>query len=289
MEEFIDIFEQKGHKLINSDVFHGLNLIPNNSVDLIFIDPPYNIGKNFNTTKDKWKTNEEYLNWSYKWIDICIEKLKFNGSLYIMTSTQFMPYFDIYIRQKMTILSRIVWYYDSSGVQAKKYFGSLYEPILFCVKNEKDYCFNAEEILVEAKTGARRRLIDYRKSIPTQYSSTKVPGNVWEFPRVRYRMSEYENHPSQKPIALLERIIKASSEKGDIILDPFSGTFTTSFVCKKLGRKSIGIEIDNSYYKIGLRRVCNIFEYKGESISRDPKIYESQSNHKQMNLFERTI
>ena len=283
----MEIYEQNGHILINSDVFDGLNSVANNSVDLVFIDPPYNIGKDFNTTKDKWETDEEYLNWSYKWIDMCIEKLRSNGTLYIMTSTQYMPYFDIYIRGKMTILSRIAWYYDSSGVQAKKYFGSLYEPILFCVKDIKNYCFNANEILVEAKTGAKRKLIDYRKSVPTQYNSTKVPGNVWEFPRVRYRMDEYENHPSQKPIKLLERIIKASSNKGDVILDPFSGTFTTSYVCKKLERKSIGIEIDRSYYNIGLRRVFDIEKYKGKSIKRKPKIYETMKEYDQIKLFER--
>jgi site-specific DNA-methyltransferase (adenine-specific) len=283
----MEIYEQNGHLLINSDVFEGLNSITNESVDLIFIDPPYNIGKDFITTKDKWETDEDYLNWSYKWIDLCIEKLKRNGSLYIMTSTQNMPYFDIYIRQKMVVLSRIAWYYDSSGVQAKKYFGSLYEPILFCVKDEKNYCFNANEILIEAKTGAKRKLIDYRKLIPTQYNSTKVPGNVWEFPRVRYRMDEYENHPSQKPIKLLERIIKASSNKDDIILDPFSGTFTTSFVCKELGRKSIGIEIDNSYFNIGLRRIFNLEKYNGKSIKRDPKTYEAVREYNQINLFER--
>ena len=283
----MEIFKKNGHTLINSDIFAGLKTIEDESIDLIFIDPPYNIGKNFNTTKDKWKTDEEYLNWAYKWIDLCIEKLKSSGSLYIMTSTQFMPYFDIYIRDKMSILSRIAWYYDSSGVQAKKYYGSLYEPILFCVKNEKNYCFNSNEILVEAKTGAKRKLIDYRKPIPVQYNTTKVPGNVWEFPRVRYRMDEYENHPSQKPIKLLERIIKASSNKGDNILDPFSGTFTTSFVCNELGRKSIGIEIDNTYYYIGLRRVFNIETYKGKSIRRSPKIYESVEISRQKDLFER--
>jgi site-specific DNA-methyltransferase (adenine-specific) len=285
----MDVLEENGHKLVNSDVFLGLNLIPKDTIDLIFIDPPYNIGKNFNTTKDKWETDESYLNWSYKWIDLCIEKLKNNGSLYIMTSTQFMPYFDIYIRKKITILSRIIWYYDSSGVQAKKYYGSLYEPILFCVKNERNYCFNGSEILVEAKTGAKRKLIDYRKPIPIQYNSTKVPGNVWEFPRVRYRMDEYENHPSQKPIALLERIIKASSNEGDLVLDPFSGTFTTSYVCRKLNRRSIGIEIDKSFYDIGLRRVLNIYEYNGKSLRREPKIYETNSEYDQMTLFEKAV
>lgn len=154
-----------------------------------------------------------------------------------MTSTHAMPFFDIYLRDRLTILSRIVWYYDSSGVQARKYFGSLYEPILFCVKDRENYTFNAQDVLVEAKTGAKRKLIDYRKPVPTTYKSQKVPGNVWEIPRVRYRMDEYENHPTQKPIALLERIILASSNSGDLILDPFSGTFTTSFVAKKLGRR----------------------------------------------------
>ena len=123
------------------------------------------------------------------------------------------------------------------------------------MKDKQQYTFNADDILVEAKTGAKRKLIDYRKPVPTQYSSRKVPGNVWEFPRVRYRMEEYEQHPTQKPVALLERIVRASSNPGDLVLDPFAGTFTTSFVAKKLGRQSIGIEIEEDYVKIGLRRL----------------------------------
>lgn len=270
-------FSDNNNKIICADVFEGLSQIEDESVDLIFIDPPYNIGKKFESTIDKWDSDEDYLNWCYKWIDECICKLKRTGSMYIMTSTQFMPYFDIYIRAKMTILSRIVWSYDSSGVQAKKYFGSMYEPILFCVKDKKNYCFNAEDILVEAKTGSQRKLIDYRKPVPTPYNTEKVPGNVWNFPRVRYRMDEYENHPTQKPIALLERIIKASSNEGDLILDPFSGTFTTSYVANSLGRKSIGIDISEEYFKIGLRRVLRKTEYNGESLAREPKSYERKN------------
>ena len=270
-------FSDNNNKIICADVFEGLSQIEDESVDLIFIDPPYNIGKKFESTIDKWDSDEDYLNWCYKWIDECICKLKKTGSMYIMTSTQFTPYFDIYIRSKMTILSRIIWSYDSSGVQAKKYFGSMYEPILFCVKDKKNYCFNAEDILVEAKTGSQRKLIDYRKPVPTPYNTEKVPGNVWNFPRVRYRMDEYENHPTQKPIALLERIIKASSNEGDLILDPFSGTFTTSYVANSLGRKSIGIDISEEYFKIGLRRVLRKTEYNGESLTREPKSYERKN------------
>ena len=157
----------------------------------------------------------------------------------------------------------------------ERYYGSLYEPILYCVKDKNDYTFNADDILVEAKTGAVRKLIDYRKSTPKVYNSKKVPGNVWEIPRVRYRMDEYENHPTQKPITLLERIIKASSNAGDTVFDPFSGTFTTSFVAKKLNRKSIGIEIQEEYVKIGLRRLQIMDEYNGKTLVKKLKIVQN--------------
>ena len=282
-------FDYKEHRIMQGDSLEALsNEISDNSIDLIFVDPPYNIGKNFNGHKDKWATDEDYLKWCYKWIDLCIKKLKTNGSMYIMTSTQFMPFFDIFIRKKMTILSRLVWYYDSSGVQAKNYYGSMYEPILFCVKNPENYTFNADEILIEAKTGAKRKLIDYRKNPPQVYSSEKVPGNVWEFARVRYRMDEYENHPTQKPVALLERIIKASSNVGDTILDPFSGTFTTSFVAQQLKRKSIGIELQEDYVKIGLRRLGLADEYKGEKLQKEVRSFEfkrQQVDNQVLSLF----
>ena len=264
------------HKIIKGDSLEILsNEIPDNSIDLIFVDPPYNIGKNFNGLKDKWQTDENYLNWCYLWIDLCIKKLKSNGSMYVMTSTQFMPYFDVFIQKRLNILSRIVWYYDSSGVQAKKYYGSMYEPILFAVKDKSNYTFNANDILVEAKTGAKRKLIDYRKSIPTVYNSEKVPGNVWNIPRVRYRMDEYENHPTQKPIALLKRIIQASSNQGDLVLDPFSGTFTTCYVAKELGRRSIGIELQDEYVKIGLRRLQLANEFNGEKLEKEIRTFET--------------
>jgi len=273
----MEIFEKHGHKIVCGDAIEALqHQIEDNSIDLIFADPPYNIGKNFNGLIDKWKSEEEYLKWSYQWLDLCIRKLKPNGSFYVMTSTQNMPYFDIYLRKRMTVLSRIVWYYDSSGVQAKRYFGSLYEPILFCVKDKNNYVFNSDAILVEARTGSVRKLIDYRKPIPKVYNSKKVPGNVWEIPRVRYRMEEYENHPSQKPVALLERIIKASSNEGDIVLDPFSGTFTTSYAAKKHKRRSIGIEIQEEYIKIGLRRIQIASEYKGEFLDKERRSFEPQ-------------
>ena len=280
-------FENNGTVVIWGDALEVLSTqIPDRSVNLIFADPPYNIGKDFNGRKDKWNSDEAYLNWCYKWLDMCIQKLTDNGSFYVMSATQSMPYFDIYLRDKIHIRSRIVWYYDSSGVQAKKHFGSLYEPILFGTKNKKSYTFNADDILIKTKTGAKRKLIDYRKSVPTAYNSRKVPGNVWEIPRVRYRMEEYENHPTQKPLVLLERIIKASSNPGDTVLDPFSGTFTTSFAAQQLRRKSIGIEIEEEYIKIGLRRLQVRTDYKGEKLRKVVKTYQ---RHNDQSIEQQTL
>ncbi len=282
-------FEKNDHKIIWGDAIEVLETIEDSSVDLIFADPPYNIGKKFVNLPDCWESDSAYRNWCYSWLEMCTNKLKPAGTMYVMAATQNMPYFDLFLRDKLTILSRIIWYYDSSSVQARKYFGSLYEPILHCVKDENHYTFNADDILVQARTGAVRKLIDYRKPVPKVYNSKKVPGNVWEIPRVRYRMVEYENHPTQKPVALLERIVKASSNEGDLVLDPFCGTFTTSYVAKKLKRKSIGIEINEEYIKIGLRRLQIATEFNGEPLRKEHKTYEPpiDDNQTTLSLFEK--
>lgn len=259
-------------------IYHGdcvevLAKVPDGSVDLIFADPPYNIGKSFGQFKDKWPSDQAYAEWCYSWLAVCLKKLKTTGSLYVMTSTQAMPYMDIWLRNQCAVQSRIMWHYDSSGVQARRYYGSMYEPILFCVKDPAAYTFNATDIEVEARTGAVRKLIDYRKATPEPYKTTKVPGNVWYFPRVRYRMPEYEEHPSQKPEALLERIIKASSNPGDLVLDPFAGTFTTCVVAQKLMRRTIGIEQERDYFKIGVRRLGIADELDGEVLQPMDKSY----------------
>lgn len=252
--------------IYHADCLDVLRRLPDGSIPLIFADPPYNIGKQFGDFTDAWSSDLDYAKWCYEWLSHCIKKLTPTGSMYVMTSTQAMPYLDLWLREHINIKSRIVWCYDSSGVQAKKHFGSLYEPILFCTKDAKNYTFNVSDIEVEARTGAVRKLIDYRKEVPTLYKTTKVPGNTWYFPRVRYRMDEYEEHPSQKPEALIERIIRASSNKGDTVLDPFGGTFTTCAVAQRLGRKTIGIEMQLEYVKIGLRRLGISDNLNGEKL-----------------------
>ena len=255
---------------ILGDSLAVLKKIKRNSVKLIFADAPYNIGKDFGNNQDKWETIDAYINWCKQWIDECMRILTDDGSMYFMTATQHMPYLDVYATQKYNVLCRIVWTYDSSGVQSKKMFGSLYEPILMINKSAKaKYTFNHQDIMVEAKTGATRKLIDYRKDPPQPYNTEKLPGNVWDFSRVRFKMEEYENHPTQKPEALLERIIKASSNAGDVVLDPFSGSFTTSAVAVRLGRVGVGIDMNEEYFEIGLRRTGIATEYNGKSLVKE--------------------
>ena len=245
------------HTLYQGEVAHVLQagtLAPA-SIHLVFADPPYNIGKQFADQADRWPSPQAYYDWTAAWLDLVLPFLHPRGSLYLMCATQALAALDRLVSQRLTVLSRIVWHYDSAGVQAKRHFGSLWEPILHCVQNPKDYTFNAHDILIEAKTGAQRRLIDHRKNPPAPYATHKVPGNVWYFPRVRYRMPEYEKHPTQKPEQLLERIIRASSNPGDTVLDLFAGTHTTAAVASRLGRISLSIERVPDYVQIGRRRL----------------------------------
>lgn len=138
--------EQNFNAVILGDSLKLMEKMKSDSVDLIFADEPYNIGKNFGNNKDKWLSTEDYIEWNKKWISMAMNVLKPNGTIYIMTATQYMPFIDIFMQKNYNVLSRIVWTYDSSGVQAKNMFGSLYEPILMCSKSKtKSITFNSSD------------------------------------------------------------------------------------------------------------------------------------------------
>lgn len=286
----LKIFETDGNKIVIGDALIALKELPSKSVDLIFADPPYNIGKDFDGIHDRID-EKEFLNWCYEWLSECVRVLKPSGSFYLMNSTQNMPALDLWCRERLTVLSRIVWCYDSSGVQAKRFFGSMFEPMLHMVVDPKSYTFNSNDILVEAKTGAKRGLMDYRKNPPQPYNTTKVPGNVWEYPRVRFKMEEYENHPSQKPEALLERVIRASSNPGDLVLDPFSGSFTTAAVASRLGRRTVSFEKNEAYLPIGLRRLGIQSDLPPEALVKEKrrKTQNLSKRQRERDLIEQSI
>lgn len=279
----------------STTIFHGDSVevmrerIPDGRAALVFADPPYNIGKSFGAFKDKWPSDEEYADWCYIWLELCLRKLTPTGSMYVMTSTQAMPLFDLWLRKRCTVQSRIVWHYDSSGVQARRYFGSMYEPILFCVKNPKKYTFNAEDIGVEARTGAVRKLIDYRKPKPTPYKTTKVPGNAWYFPRVRYRMgcaaSDWATNSTARSCSRSSRHTCARMARAHDAEPPHKGTSSMS---SSVPRHAFTGEIETILLKHFGENAADVFErspllgylnHKTKSANRGSKSRGSFANH----------
>lgn len=256
LSEFFDVlpsmYKESDNALIAvDDALYVLQGLKSNSINLVFADPPNNIGTNFGNSWHKMN-DADYIEWCKQWLSECMRVLHHKGSLYFMAAPQYMPYLDVFMAENYNVLSRIIWCFDSSGVQSKKGFGSLYEPILLVTKSENEYIFNANDIMVEAKTGSERKL-----------------SNVWEFPRVRYRMPEYEKHPAQKPEALLERIILCSSNKNNVVFDPFGGTFTSGAVALRHDRRIISCDMNKEYVDIGYRRLDKILKLKKEMEDQD--------------------
>ena len=233
------------NQIYNQDCISYMKTIPDNSINLIIADPPYNIGKDYNNNSDK-QSNEEYLVFIKNQISQYYRILAENGTLIIYTGKQYNPYYNIEIQQQFLIQNNIVWFYDSSGVQAKSKYGSLYEPITYATKS-KHYTFNLSEAQMEAYTGSVRKLIDYRKDPPQPYNTVKNCGDVWYFPRVRFRMAEYTNHPTQKPLSINERIIRVHSNENDLVYIPFAGSGSEIESCILNNRNWLATELNNEY------------------------------------------
>jgi site-specific DNA-methyltransferase (adenine-specific) len=240
------------HIVIVGDCMKELDKLPNGKFKLIFADPPYNMGKKFGNNVDSWNSAEDYAAWCEAWIDKCIDKLTYDGSLMIMGHPRYASYLVPHLDKKLVYVNQIIYYY-TDGMPEKKNFERRYEVILFYRKDKDNYTFNIDAV--------RTPLVRYDKlSNPLG----KNPNDVWQINRVRWNSSERISsedgsiaHATQKPIRLMRRIILATSNEGDLILDPFLGTGTTSVAAKELGRKSVGIELNPDYAKIALDRLDN--------------------------------
>lgn len=234
------------NRIHNEDCLEFMSKLPDNYVDLIIADVPYNIGKDYGNNSDK-QSKEQYLEFIKNQIKQYNRLLKDNGTLFIYTGKQYHSYYDIEIQKYMVVQNYIVWHYDSSGVQAKTKYGSLYEPLIFATKHKKKYTFNKEFAEVEAKTGSKRKLIDYRKNPPQVYNSTKVDGDVWNYVRVRYKMPEYTTHPTQKPLSISNRIVEVHSNESDLVYIPFAGSGSEIESCIRNNRNWVATEINKQY------------------------------------------
>jgi len=238
------------NKIILGDCIEVMKNIPSGKIDLIFADPPYNIGIKYHNHKDKMK-HDDFLKWCEGWIKECVRLLSDYGSIYIAINDESAAEI-VTILKKLGLNMRnwIIWYYTFGQAQRRK-FSRGHTHILYFTKDKEKFIFNSEDIRVKS---VRQEIGDKRAN-----PKGKIPDDVWIISRVAGTFNErVKNFPCQMPVKLLDRIIKTSSNKESIVFDPFSGSGTTPYVTKKLGRKFIAIDKSPEYHKMSERRINSI-------------------------------
>lgn len=235
-------------KIIIGDALIEIGKISTGSVDLIVADPPYNLGKDYGNNHDI-QGFDEYLSFSRSWLRQAYRILKPTGTLYVFMGFRFISYlYDILDRElQMFFNSWIVWHY-TQGIGKTKGFSPRHDDILMFTKS-KDFKFNLDNVRIPQKY--------YRERNNMRGAN---PGDVWKFSHVHYCNGNRQDHPTQKPEGLIERMVLASSDEGDLVVDPFSGSGTTLRVCQQLGRKAIGIEINPDYVNMTKDRLHATFK-----------------------------
>lgn len=243
------------NNIFNEDCLMGISKIQDNSIDLLLADPPYCLGKDYGNNSDKM-SEQDYLDWTFKWIDAFIPKIKNTGSFYIFLSWQFSPEIFCYIKKKMTMVNEIIWdrRVPSMGGSTRK-FSSVHDNVGFFVKSPKDYYFNIDPVRIpydEATKKARTRSIFVgKKWLEVGYN----PKDIWSVARIHAQDPERQDHPTQKPLELINRIILSSSPENGIVCDPFMGTGTSAISAILNNRKYCGFELNETYYKNILNRI----------------------------------
>lgn len=246
------------NKTINSDILEVLKVLPNDFANLIIIDPPYNLTKNFNGMTFSERSDDEYEKYLESWFPQVCKKLKDNGSLYICGDWKCTSALQKVVQKYLTILNRITWQREK-GRGAKSNWKNGMEDIWFAVKNPKDYYFDLDAVMIKRKVIApykeNGKPKDWQDSEEGKFRLT-CPSNFWDDISVPFwSMPENTEHPTQKPEKLYAKLILASSKKDDMIFDPFLGSGTSSVVAKKLGRNFCGIEINTEYALLAQKRL----------------------------------
>jgi site-specific DNA-methyltransferase (adenine-specific) len=238
------------NKTIHGDFFNIGELLPKNSIDLLFIDPPYNLNKKFNSVHFKSKSVASYSDWLNEIVKKIIPLLKENASVYVCGDWLTSASIHSVLSKYFIIRNRITWEREK-GRGSKNNWKNNSEDIWFCTVGN-DYIFNVDDVKLKRKVLAPYKSgngepKDWDNGGEGKFRITH-PSNIWTDISVPFwSMPENTDHPTQKPEKLIAKIILASSKEGDVILDPFLGSGTTSVTAKKLNRKFIGIEIDEYY------------------------------------------
>ena len=216
--------------------------------DLIFADPPFNIGYRYDKYHDD-KASEKYLAWTRDWIGACVRVLKPQGSFYIAIGDEYAANVKVIADEHELVMRNwIIWHY-SFGQQLKRKFARAHTHILYFVKDAKDFVFHDEAVRVISD---RQKKYNDKRANP----AGKMPDDVWnEYPRICGTFTERTGFPCQMPESLLARIIRASSNEGDWVLDPFCGSGTTAVVAHKLKRTYTSIDLSETYVEAAKERI----------------------------------
>jgi DNA modification methylase len=252
------------------DCLEGLRRLPEQSVDLAFADPPFNIGYDYDVYQD-CRGTDDYLKWCRLWIDGVVRALKPSGAFWLAIGDEYAAELKVMMQQEygLTCRSWIVWYY-TFGVNCKAKFSRSHAHLFYMVKDAARFTFNAEAIRVPS---ARQMVYGDRRANP----QGRLPDDTWilrphdlphgfcpdddtwYFPRVAGTFKERAGwHGCQMPEQLLGRIIRACSHPGELVLDPFGGSGTTLAVAKKLDRQFVGFELSDQYCERIAERLARV-------------------------------
>lgn len=251
--------EQSNYILLNKDCLDVLKEIPDNSIQLILIDPPYNLDL------AEWDTFDNYIDWASQWLQESYRILSDSGNMVIFGGTQFQDeksgdLIEIihYCRHntKFRLVNTIVWYYKN-GMSAHRYFANRHEEAIWLTKTDK-YYFDLDAVRVPYGEKELQEAMRDKRLIPENVLKGKNPTNVWEIGRLNGNSLERTGHPTQKPIEIMRRFVKALSYPGSIVLDFFAGSGTTGRACIEENRHCIMCDKDEQareYFKKHLQQI----------------------------------
>jgi site-specific DNA-methyltransferase (adenine-specific) len=247
------------NKIINQDVFEASRYLPQQFADLVVLDPPYNLFKDFHGNRFKEKTSNDYIEYFNNILDIVIASLKPSGAVYVCsdwkTSMLIAPLLD----ERLCVRSRITWEREK-GRGSKRNWKNNTEDIWFCTKENSDsFVFNVDAVKLKRKVMAPYRVDgqpkDWDESSDGNFRLTH-PSNIWTDITIPFwSMPENTDHPTQKPEKLVAKLLLASTNEEGLVFDPFLGSGTSAVVAKKLGRRFVGIEHNTEYCCWALKRL----------------------------------
>lgn len=268
------------NKTVNANLMDVLPLIPDGFANLIIIDPPYNLTKDFNGMKFNAMKEDRYEAYLDSWLPLVCKKLSSAGSLYLCGDWKCTSALQRALEKNLTVINRITWQREK-GRGARQNWKNGMEDIWFAVKNPADYYFNVDAVKIKRKVIAPYKINgkpkDWDEGEDGNFRLT-YPSNFWDDISIPFwSMSENTDHPTQKSEKLYAKLILASSRPGDIVFDPFLGSGTASVVAKKLGRNYCGIELNYEYCMFAAKRLLMAGDNKEIQGYRDGIFWERNS------------